>query len=57
MAIAAIWRLEIQFTGLENWFNKLETCVHQVKTKLLRYFNQNKKHKTKTKVNITKPKE
>ena len=30
--------LETLFTGLENWFNKLETLVHQVKTKTAAVF-------------------
>jgi hypothetical protein len=35
------------FTGLENWFKKLETLVHQVKTGTVPVFSQNKKIKNK----------
>ena len=38
-------RLETVFTGLEDCFKKLETCVQQVKTKTAVVFNQNKKQK------------
>jgi hypothetical protein len=52
MTVAAILSLEtlLVFTGLEKWFNKLETLVHQEKTKTVAVFNKNKK--TKTEVNV-----
>jgi hypothetical protein len=47
MTVAAILMLEALFTGLENWFKKLETLVHQVKTGTVPVFSQNKKTKNK----------
>jgi hypothetical protein len=43
--------MEILFRGLKKWFNKLETCVHQVKTKTDAVFST----KTKTEIKVTKP--
>jgi hypothetical protein len=45
--LAAILMLETLFGGLENWFKKLETLVHQVKTGTVPVFTQNKKTKNK----------
>ena len=46
-AVAVILMLETLFTGLEKWFKKLETLVHQVKTGTVPVFSQNKKTKNK----------
>jgi hypothetical protein len=43
MGAAQILRLETLFKGLEKWFNKLETLVHQVKTKTAAVFKTKQK--------------
>jgi hypothetical protein len=39
--------LETLFIGLENWFKKLETLVHQVKTGTVPVFTQKKEEEKK----------
>ena len=53
MVVVGILRMETLFTGLAKWFNKLETCVHQLKTKITAVFEP--KQKTKTEVKVTLP--
>ena len=50
IAVAEIIMLEKLFIGFEKWLNKLETCVHQVKTETAAVLN-----KTKQKSEVSKP--